>query len=129
MFCNLCKIDRTAVDVLSTMNSCRFTSTICYECFVHLSAAPPSYPSEVRVFSGSESATIMWEMPGFVQSFFGKVIIIPLPKQIDLVHKNNIVTRRIICCLPCIEKYICSMLVYPILQNHAPIYYSRFIPT
>ena len=65
------KLNRTAVDapvyvVLSTMNSC-------YECFVYLSAAPPSYPSEVRVFSGSESATIMWEMPGFVQSFFGKV--------------------------------------------------------
>ena len=50
------KLNRTAVDapvyvVLSTMNSC-------YECFVYLSAAPPSYPSEVRVFSGSESATI-----------------------------------------------------------------------
>ena len=123
MFCNLCKIDRTAVDapvyVSTTLVGLLVPSVMSVLCYII--AAPPSYPSEVRVFSGSESATIMWEMPGFVQSFFGKVIIIPLPKQIDLVHKNNIVTRRIICCLPCIEKYICSTLVYPILQNHAPI--------
>jgi hypothetical protein len=34
--------------------------------------APPSFPADVRVFSGSESATVSWSMPNFVQSFFGQ---------------------------------------------------------
>ena len=35
-------------------------------------AVPPSFPADVRVFSGSESATVSWSRPSFVQSFFGK---------------------------------------------------------
>ena len=41
-------------------------------------AAPPSFPADVRVFSGSESATVSWSRPSFVQSFFGKYFIFPV---------------------------------------------------
>ena len=41
-------------------------------------AAPSSFPADVRVFSGSESATVSWSRPSFVQSFFGKYFIFPV---------------------------------------------------
>ena len=57
-------------------------------------AAPPSFPADVRVFSGSESATVSWSMPNFVQSFFGKCFIFPVLYYIvgKLSTRNNFVT-------------------------------------
>ena len=61
--------------------SCFYVYTMYIESVFTFFVAPPSFPADVRVFSGPESATISWTRPSFVQSFFGKYFTCVYPVQ------------------------------------------------